>query len=60
MVTKYEVLTAHDVAVRAKVSDRTVWRWKDEGILAYIQPSPGVVRFRASDVDALLTPKPAA
>ena len=60
MATPDEMLTAHGVAERAKVSERTVWRWKDEGILPYVQPSPGVVRFRASDVDDLLTPKQAS
>jgi excisionase family DNA binding protein len=51
-----ELLTVAEVAERARVSERTVWRWKDDGRLPSIQIG-SVVRFRRVDVDALLTPE---
>jgi excisionase family DNA binding protein len=51
-----ELLTAAEVAERARVSERTVWRWKEDGRLPSIQIG-SVVRFRRVDVDALLTPE---
>ena len=51
-----EILTVPEVAKRAKVSARTVWRWEKEGVLPSVRVG-GLVRFRASDVDALMTPR---
>jgi excisionase family DNA binding protein len=59
MPTFEELLTAPEVAERARVSVRTVWRWKADGVLPSVQIGD-VVRFRRVDVDALLTPAPKA
>jgi excisionase family DNA binding protein len=55
MPTYEELLTATEVAEMARVSARTVWRWKEDGTLASVAIGR-VVRFRRVDVDALLTP----
>lgn len=59
MPTSVELLTAAEVAERARVSVRTVWRWKEDGTLPAVQIG-NVVRFRREDVDALLSPKRAS
>jgi len=42
-----EFLTASELAQRFRVAERTVWRWKDQGLIPYVQPSGprGTVRF---------------
>ncbi|HSS09026.1 MAG TPA: helix-turn-helix domain-containing protein [Acidimicrobiales bacterium] len=56
-MTNADLLTVREVARRAKVSERTVWRWVEDGRLPAIRVG-GIVRFQHADVDALLTPDP--
>lgn len=48
------LLTASEVAERARVSAETVRRWVREGQLPAITLPSGTLRFRAEDIDALL------
>ena len=51
-----ELLTAPEVAAVFRVDIRTVERWASEGRLRAIRPSPRTTRFRADEVEALLSP----
>jgi excisionase family DNA binding protein len=55
MPTFEELLTASEVADLARVSERTVRRWRDDGILPAVKIGR-VARYRRVDVDRLLTP----
>ena len=59
MADMEELLTIEEVAGLARVSTQTVLRWTKNGTLVAVRPSPRVVRFRRSDVEALLTPRSA-
>jgi excisionase family DNA binding protein len=48
-----ELLTAAEVAKTLRVSTMTVYRWGQNGTLPSITVG-GTIRFRRSDVDALL------
>ena len=48
-----ELLTAYEVAKMAKVSAKTVNRWRRDGLLTGIKIG-NVVRFRHEDVDTFL------
>jgi excisionase family DNA binding protein len=51
------LLTVDEVAKRARVSTRTVWRWEADGLLPSVRiEGARFVRFRRADVDTLLTP----
>lgn len=50
------LLTAKEVAARARVSSRTVRRWGDAGVLERIDVGPRLSRYTAESVAALLTP----
>lgn len=49
------LLTAPEVADQARVSPETVRRWARRGLLPAIELPSGALRFRAEDVEALLT-----
>lgn len=49
-----ELMTAAEVAERAKVHTETVRRWTRDGALASVKLPNGRLRYRTSDVDALL------
>lgn len=49
-----ELLTAAEVAAELRVTRVTVGRWARDGRLASIRLPGGTLRFRRSDVDALL------
>lgn len=51
-----DLLTTKEVATRARVSPVTVTRWAKDGTLTAIRVSERVLRFRRSDVEALLSP----
>lgn len=55
-----ELLTAAEVAAKARVTTTTVSRWVADGSLAAIRLPGGSLRFRPDDVAALLTPKAAS
>ena len=57
-MTDDELLTAPRVASILSVSDETVRRWADRGLIRSIRLPSGQRRFRRSDVDALLNPEP--
>jgi excisionase family DNA binding protein len=57
-MTDAALITVTEVAERAGVSVRTVWRWVDEGRLPVVRFGPRLVRFHPLDVEALLTPDP--
>ena len=48
------LLKASDVAKRLAVSLRTVWRLRDAGQLSPVLVGARMIRFRASDIDALI------
>jgi excisionase family DNA binding protein len=49
-----DLLTTREVAALARVSTVTVVRWANDGRLPVIRVSERVLRFRRSDVEALL------
>lgn len=51
-----ELLKVGEVAKRLGVSDETVRGWAKTGKLRYVKLPSGGRRFRAVDVDAILTP----
>jgi excisionase family DNA binding protein len=51
-----ELLSAAEVGAMLEVSDETVRRWADAGKIRHIRLPSGQVRFRRSDIDALLDP----
>lgn len=51
------LLTASEVARRAKVHTDTIRRWAEAGLLESITLPSGHRRFRQSTVDAMLTPR---
>jgi excisionase family DNA binding protein len=56
-----ELMTMTEVAEALRVSVQSVSRWSKDGTLPSIQIGAGTVRFRRSDVEALLHPdQPAA
>jgi excisionase family DNA binding protein len=48
-------ITTHPAAVIASVSDRTIVRWADAGLLPCVRTPGGRRLFRPADVQALLT-----
>jgi excisionase family DNA binding protein len=52
-----ELWTTAEVMAALKVSENTVRRWATDGVLPAVKIGPRAVRFRRSDVDALLAPK---
>lgn len=53
-----DLLTAREVAAIFRVRETTVSAWGRKGRLPRIQAVPGgIVRFRRTDVEALLTPE---
>src|SRR5262245_38640645 len=55
--TPRPLLTVADVARLCRVSVRAVWRWKQQGYLAFVQLPGGDLRFRPETVEALLQEK---
>lgn len=54
-----EIMTAAEVASLARVSRQTVYNWAENGRLEPVMKLPnGALRFRRSDVEALLRPDP--
>ena len=53
MTQSRPLLTVYDVAERARVTPRTVWRWEKEGRISAVRIGR-TVRFRAEDVETLL------
>lgn len=52
-----ELLTAQEVGDAFRVSPSTISRWRKAGVLDSIKVG-GTLRFRRSDVEALLAPAP--
>lgn len=54
-----EIMTTAEVAELLRVSDTTVSRWANDGLLPALKVgdrgSKGTIRFRRSDVEAFLT-----
>lgn len=57
MSTSPDLLTAAEVSAYFRVSRSTVSRWKRDGALIGYKVG-GSLRFRRSDVEALLSPEP--
>jgi excisionase family DNA binding protein len=53
-----ELLTTEEVATRLRVHKATVARWARSGVLEAVRVTGRTIRFRASDVDALLDGEP--
>lgn len=51
-------LTRHEAADRLRVTPRAIDHLVARGKLTRYRHGPRIVRFRADDVDALLTPEP--
>ena len=52
------LLTSPEVADLFGVSDETVRRWAKDGKLPVVELPSGRVKFRRSDIDAILAPTP--
>lgn len=57
MPTTVELLNVREVAEILGVSQRTVWRWVDQGRLRTVRVGPKLVRFRRVDLDAITRSK---
>lgn len=53
------MLTSREVAVMFRVARKTVYRWTVDGKLSPVMTPGGRLRYRESDVRALLTPETA-
>lgn len=49
-------LTVREASIRARVHDRTVRRWMDEGLLVKYRTPTGRVRVDGVELDKLLVP----
>lgn len=49
-----DMYTVEEAAYRLRVSVKTVWRLRNRGELPVVEISPGVIRFRRADVEALI------
>lgn len=56
MPTDDEILTTSGAAAVLGVSDETVRRWADQKLIRHILLPSGQLRFRRSDLDAVLVP----
>lgn len=54
--TGHDLLTADEVATIFRVARSSVYRWHRTGVIASVNVG-GSVRFRRSDVEALLAPE---
>ena len=57
MENNENLLTPPEVAEKLRVSERTLYRWIEQGLIKTIQIGPGragVVRIRQTDLDAYL------
>lgn len=50
------MMTAQEVADEVGVHLRTIRRWTQEGTLTAYRVGPKAIRYRASDVDAIMQP----
>lgn len=50
-----ELLTVKQVAEIFSVSERTIWRWEQAGIIKAVRIGKRTVRFSRSSVEALLS-----
>lgn len=57
--TPHDLLTVPEVADFFRVSESTVNRWRQTKVLPAVKVG-GSLRFRRSDVEALLSPEPEA
>lgn len=57
-MTPEKLLTPGEVAQLFHVDPKTVTRWANAGRIASIKTPGGHRRFRKSEIDALLNPKP--
>jgi excisionase family DNA binding protein len=55
-VTDTDLLTTSGAAAVLGVSDETVRRWADERKIRHVRLPSGHLRFRRSDLDAVLEP----
>jgi excisionase family DNA binding protein len=55
-VTDSDLLTTSGAAAVLGVSDETVRRWADERKIRHVRLPSGHLRFRRSDLDAVLEP----
>ncbi|HEX5369707.1 MAG TPA: helix-turn-helix domain-containing protein [Dehalococcoidia bacterium] len=51
----YELRSAKEAADYLRISESTVWRWADQGIVPAYRVGRKKVRFKIRDLDALLT-----
>jgi len=58
MTPRAELLTTDEVAARFRVTRQTVARWAGEGLLDPVRMKR-TVRYRLSDIEALLNPEAA-
>lgn len=49
------LLTAAEIAPLFRVTPPTIYRWAEDGTIPSVKVG-GIVRFRRSDIDALLAP----
>jgi excisionase family DNA binding protein len=48
-------MTPAEVCALLKISERTLWRYQDDGHITAVRLPSGHRRFRPADVDALLS-----
>jgi len=55
MQTQDRLLEAREAAEYLAVKPRTIWAWRKEGRLPYVEISPGSYRFRESDLKTFVS-----
>jgi excisionase family DNA binding protein len=51
-----ELVSALVAAEMLQVSDETIRRWAAEGLIRHVRRPSGQIRFRRSDIEAILEP----
>jgi excisionase family DNA binding protein len=51
-----DLLTAQEAAIILEVSDETLRRWAEDGLIRHIRYPSGQLRFERADIEAIRTP----
>ena len=50
-----DLLTAVEAAAILEVTDKTIRRWAEEGLIRHVRYPSGQLRFERADIDAIRT-----